>query len=433
LRTEKSRHINDVKGFVRKLLEWSKAFDDVVFLDSNQTKDKYSSFDFIMAVDAFTALKTNADLGLDALEDYQRTTRDWIFGHISYDIKNDIEDLNSKNDDGLDFPDLYFFQPKKIIFIKDNVLTSLYLKMVDDDIDKDLDEILNTASPPDGAPDDIQIQSKLSQLEYVNIVNQVLSHIHRGDIYEMNFCQEFYVKNHRIQPEQCFENLNQIARAPFTCFYKHEHLFAIGSSPERFLKKSGSKLISQPIKGTAKRHNDSEVDKNYKLKLQQDPKEVAENVMIVDLVRNDLSKIAKKNSVEVEELCRIYSFKQVHQMISTVSADMNSEAGLKDIIQATFPMGSMTGAPKVSAMQIIENLESTKRGLYSGCIGYITPEFDFDFNVVIRSILHNASRQYTSLMVGSAITHQSIPENEYAECLVKAKALMEVLKNEQVP
>jgi len=426
LRTTYSFSPQDIEVFKHKLFHWSAQFEDIVWLNSNA--DFNSKYDAILAVEAFTAIKTDYTQAIEALEDYQKQTQDWIFGYLGYDVKNGIENLKSENDDNLSFPDLYFFQPQKLFLIKGKNVECLYLNMVADELEHDLKTIENqNVLAVDDAFESIELQYKISKQTYLSKVNEVLKHIQRGDIYEMNFCQEFFAENHQLNPHQCFQDLNNISQPPFACFFKHEHLYALGASPERFLKKSRSKLISQPIKGTAKRHKDTEVDKNYKLKLQQDPKEIAENVMIVDLVRNDLSKIALKNSVEVEELCKIYSFKQVHQMISTISAELKAELGLKDILKATFPMGSMTGAPKISAMQIIEDLESTKRGLYSGCIGYITPEFDFDFNVVIRSILHNALKQYTSLMVGSAITHQSIPENEYEECLLKAKALMEVL------
>ncbi|MGX1024193.1 anthranilate synthase component I family protein [Psychroflexus sp. MBR-150] len=431
MRTSHKFSPRDIEAFKNQLFHWSAQFEDIVWLNSN--KDVIADYDAILAVEAFTAIKTDYTQALDALEEYQQQTQDWIFGYLSYDIKNGIEDLKSKNDDGLEFPDLYFFQPQKLFLIKDNCVECLYLNMLADEIEDDLKSIENQdVLSSNNAFQNTNLIPKISKTTYLSKVEEVLKHIQRGDIYEMNFCQEFFAENHQLNPQNCFQNLNDISQPPFACFFKHEHQFALGASPERFLKKSNQQLVSQPIKGTAKRHKDSEIDKNYKLKLQKDPKEIAENVMIVDLVRNDLSKIAKKNSVKVDDLCKIYSFKQVHQMISTISAELKPEIGLKDILKATFPMGSMTGAPKVSAMQIIENLESTKRGLYSGCIGYITPEFDFDFNVVIRSILHNSLKKYTSLMVGSAITHQSIPENEYEECLVKAKALMEVLKNGQV-
>lgn len=424
-----------IDSFKAQLFRWSAQFEDIVWLNSN--KDVNSDYDAILAVKAFTAIKTDYAEALQALEEYQHQTQDWIFGYLGYDIKNGIEDLTSQNDDHLEFPDLYFFQPQKLFLFRNRQVECLYLNVVADELHSDLEAIENFIDDQEISKplqnDSINLKSKISHSEYTAQVKEVLEHIQRGDIYEMNFCQEFFAENHHLNPHQCFQDLNDISQPPFACFFKHEHWYALGASPERFLKKSGSRLISQPIKGTAKRDNDTEVDKNYKLKLQKDPKEIAENVMIVDLVRNDLSKIAKKNSIKVEELCKIYSFKQVHQMISTISAELKPDMTLKDIFKATFPMGSMTGAPKVSAMQIIENLESTKRGLYSGCMGYISPEFDFDFNVVIRSILHNSQTKYTSLMVGSAITHQSIPENEYEECLVKAKALIEVMKRPASP
>ena len=196
-------------------------------------------------------------------------------------------------------------------------------------------------------------------------------------------------------------------------------------SPERFLKKVGSKLISEPIKGTAKRGLTKTEDEELIKSLVSDPKERAENVMIVDLVRNDLSKIATKNSVQVEELCQIYSFETVHQMISRISCDIKESASFTEIIKATFPMGSMTGVPKIRAMELIEEHESFKRGVYSGSIGYIKPNGDFDFNVVIRSLVYNRKNNYLSCSVGGAITIQSDPEKEYEECLIKVKRILD--------
>jgi para-aminobenzoate synthetase component 1 len=221
--------------------------------------------------------------------------------------------------------------------------------------------------------------------------------------------------------------LNTISRPPFATYFKNNHQYLLCASPERYLRKEGNKVISQPIKGTAKRHPDKVLDEQSKTELAQNPKERSENVMIVDLVRNDLSHTATKGSVIVEELCEIYSFDQVHQMISTIVSTVEDATSPIEILKTTFPMGSMTGAPKISAMKIIEDLEETKRGLYSGAVGYFTPKSDFDFNVVIRSILYNAQNEYLSFSVGSAITSQAVPEQEYEECLLKAKAMFEVL------
>jgi para-aminobenzoate synthetase component 1 len=245
----------------------------------------------------------------------------------------------------------------------------------------------------------------------------------------MNFCQEFFVENLEINPLETYSKLIEISPTPFSVFYKNENKYLISASPERFLKKIGTKIISQPIKGTIKRGENAEIDLQLRTQLECDEKERSENIMIVDLVRNDLSKTAKQASVKVEELCGIYSFKQVHQMISTISSEIDQETHFVDVIKSMFPMGSMTGAPKIEAMKLIEKFEKTKRGLYSGAVGYINPQGDFDFNVVIRSILYNLDKKYLSFSVGSAITAKSIAESEYDECLLKTEAIKKVLIN----
>jgi para-aminobenzoate synthetase component 1 len=201
----------------------------------------------------------------------------------------------------------------------------------------------------------------------------------------------------------------------------------LSASPERFIKKSLNKLYSQPIKGTVRRAQDDAEDEKLKSALLASEKERAENLMIVDLVRNDLAKSSETGSVEVTELFGRYSFKQVHQMISTVSSTIIDGLNPVTAIANAFPMGSMTGAPKVMAMQLIEQYENSKRGLYSGAIGYFAPNEDFDFNVVIRSIQYNEERQYVNFEVGSAITIDSHAEQEYEECLLKASAMLRAL------
>ena len=274
---------------------------------------------------------------------------------------------------------------------------------------------------------EIKIKLRIHKDEYFQKLNSILNHIHRGDIYEMNFCQEFYSENSSIDPVKVYQRLNDISKAPFASFLKLNEAFLLSASPERYLKKDGDRVLSQPIKGTEKRAEDSKEDKRLKKALKKNPKEIAENIMIVDLVRNDLSQSAMKGTVKVEELCKVHTFEQVHQLISTIVCQVKKDLHPVDIIKSTFPMGSMTGAPKISAMKIIENIEETKRGLYSGAVGYFTPNGDFDFNVIIRSILFNAASKYISYSVGGAITAKSIPEKEYEECLLKAKAMRQVL------
>ena len=413
-------------------MHWSQQFYEIIWLDSNEHHGKYSSFDSLLAVDALTSIKTDTSNAFEDLKTYQSETKDWIFGYLSYDLKNNIEDLSSENYDGVAFPELYFFQPKKIIRIQENTIEFNYLNMVDDEIEADYHEILafNVSENATTIENEkgIHIKMRIFKDEYFRQVNKMLNHIHRGDIYEANFCQEFFADNYKIDALKTYEKLNNISKAPFASFLKLDTHYLLSASPERYIKKIESKIISQPIKGTAKRSNNIEEDNALKTHLEQDEKERSENVMIVDLVRNDLSKSALKGTVHVEELCKIYTFDQVHQMISTVTAEVKQDKHPVDILKESFPMGSMTGAPKVSAMKIIEDLEAFKRGLYSGSVGYITPEGDFDFNVVIRSILYNADKSYISFSVGSAITAKATPEYEYQECLLKAKAMRQVLE-----
>ena len=434
-RTIRTFSVDNIIKFKTNLLFWAQQFETVTWLDSNNYNQQYSSFDCALAADEFTSIKTDYHNAFEKLREYQTITKDFIFGYISYDVKNDVERLSSKNFDGLDFADLYFFQPQKLVFIKGNTIEFHYLKMVDDEIEHDFEEIQKTnkgildCARTDIEENKIKIKLRIHKDEYHKKVNKVLDHIKRGNIYEANFCQEFYAENATINPLEVYNHLNEISEPPFATFLKIEHQYLLSATPERYIRKEGTKIISQPIKGTAKRLRSKIDDEKIASDLSRDIKERSENVMIVDLVRNDLSKTAKIGSVKVEELCKVYTFKQVHQMISTVVSEIDEKTHPIDVLQSTFPMGSMTGAPKVSAMKIIEDLEETKRGLYSGTVGYFTPTGDFDFNVVIRSILYNEEKKYVSYSVGGAITAKSIPEKEYEECLLKAKAMKYVLLN----
>tara|TARA_R110002050_G_scaffold122032_7_gene240577 strand:- start:3910 stop:5202 length:1293 start_codon:yes stop_codon:yes gene_type:complete len=429
LRTTQNYQPKNIENFKQNLLLWSQQFDDVVWLDSNNHKDEYSNYDAVLAVDAFTTIRTDFFDAFERLKEYQTSIKDWIFGYLTYDLKNTTERLKSENFDGLDFPDLYFFQPKKLFLFKDNQVEIKYLKMVDDEIDADLKSIANViSSAVEKLQNPIKIKLRIHKDEYFEKVTKMLNHIHRGDIYEANFCQEFYAEDSEINPIETFKKLNEISKPPFASFLKFEDKYMMSASPERYIKKNGTTVISQPIKGTAKRSKNKTEDLKLIENLLKDPKERSENIMIVDLVRNDLSHTATKGSVEVKELCKVYSFLQVHQMISTVQSKVAPETNAVDIIKSTFPMGSMTGVPKISAMNIIENLEETKRGLYSGSVGYFAPNGDFDFNVIIRSILYNETKKYISYSVGGAITAKSDPLKEYEECLIKAKAMREALE-----
>ena len=434
MRSSKKITLKNTALFKQQLLAWAQQFEHVTWLDSNNYPRRYSSFDTVLAVGAQRFLKCDYKNAFATLKQYKNNTNDYIFGYLSYDLKNDTENLTSKNLDGLQFADLYFFQPKKLFFIKDDVVEIQYLIAFESEIEQDLESIRHCKHKPfdcaqgDITKNDIKIHKRITKKQYLEQLNIILEHIHRGDIYEVNFCQEFYAENATIQPLEVYLHLNKISKPPFAGFLRINDHYVLSASPERFVKKEGTKIISQPIKGTAKRLANKKADKKLALTLSLDEKERSENIMIVDLVRNDLSKTAIKGSVAVEELCKVYSFEQVHQLISTVTSLIDKATDSVDVLKSLFPMGSMTGAPKLSAMNIIETTETTKRGLYSGAIGYFTPDDTFDFNVVIRSILYNKDNHYLSYSVGGAITAKSNPEKEYQECLLKAIAMKKALK-----
>jgi para-aminobenzoate synthetase component 1 len=352
---------------------------------------------------------------------------DWLFGHLSYDLKNEVEGLTSHHPDHIGFPDLCFFVPEIVLQLSNDALHIGSLQ-------NDHQEIYNhiCACQPVGAYTPkltTPIFNRIPRNEYLHIIQQLQQHILRGDCYEINFCQEWVAENIVIDPLQVYRSLSEASPNPFAAFYKVDDKHLLCASPERYLKKEGNKIFSQPIKGTSKRNlQDSREDVKNKEELYNSSKDRTENVMIVDLVRNDLSKICEEGSVKVDELFGIYSFPQVHQMISTVSGELRADLHFIEAIKASFPMGSMTGAPKKRVMELIEQYERTRRGIFSGAVGYVTPAGDFDFNVVIRSIMYNASRQYLSFQAGSAITYYSDAEQEYNECLLKASAIINVLQ-----
>ena len=427
-RIEQHFPVSDTEKFKSNALEWSQNYETVVWLDSNQHDQKYSEHSAIIALGQEKSIRCSYHDSFEKLKKFQSKIQDFCFGFLGYDLKNDIENLSSDNHDGLEFPDLFFFQPKKLIFISKEKAVFKYLNVDREELMKDFQSISNHSEVPVKiTKKKLPLNFRIQKEAYLNKVRSILNHIHRGDIYEANFCQEFYAENSVIDPLEVYKNLNQISKPPFATYLKFDNNFLLSASPERYLKKNGRQIISQPIKGTARRSSDKQKDLALKEALRNDPKERAENIMIVDLVRNDLSRIALKGSVQVEELCKVYSFKQVHQMISSIVSEIPENIHPVDIIKNSYPMGSMTGAPKVKAMKIIEDHEETKRSLYSGAVGYFTPEGNFDFNVIIRSILYNQKNKYVSCSVGSAITSLSVPEKEFEECLLKAKALREVL------
>jgi para-aminobenzoate synthetase component 1 len=416
--------IEDIDDFKIKALAYASQFEICCLLDSNQYQDPYSKFDLLFAIDYIDKIETKkVNNSFEQLEAFKLKHNGWLFGGLGYDLKNEIEDLKSTNKDYLNFPDLFFFAPKHLLILKGN-----QLKIISDDAENIWSEIEQTLVEESNLNATCNIKCRVSKADYIQTLNEIKTEISKGNIYETNFCMEFYAKNTVIVPHQIFHQLNKISPTPFANYFKWFDKYIISATPERFLSKRGNKLISQPIKGTAKRSDNQAEDAQIKRDLVNHPKERQENVMIVDMVRNDLTKSAKKGTVAVEELFGIYSFKQVHQMISTVVCELKDEVSNVDALRNTFPMGSMTGAPKIKAMQLMDHYENSQRGIYSGAVGYFSPDNDFDFNVIIRTILYNETEKYLSFHVGSAITYYADAENEYEECLLKVKAILEVLK-----
>jgi para-aminobenzoate synthetase component 1 len=402
------------------MLNWAQQFNIFCFLDNQQYTIQPHSYECLLAAGAQSSIESNNNL-LSALDEYMADKK-WLFGHLAYNLKNEIPTPNNKKEDTIGFPDFFFFEPLSIIIIEGN---ELIIEGADPDkiyyqlSERPLNEFFFQSS--------LTIQQRLTKEQYLKKIKALQHHIHRGDCYEINFCQEFFCENAMIDPANIYQNLIKLSPAPFSVLYRLNEKYLISASPERFLQKKGNKLLSQPMKGTAKRAlQDVTTDEKLKKELQKSPKEQAENVMIVDLVRNDLSKICMEGTVKVEELFGIYSYPQVHQMVSTVTGEMQENISFSQIIEATFPMGSMTGAPKKRVIELIDEYETSKRGIFSGSVGYLH-ENDFDFNVVIRSIMYNATNRYLSYLVGSGITFYSDPEKEWEECLLKGAVIKKVL------
>ncbi len=389
------------------------------FLNNNKNQS-------ILAFSASDVVECSDSNCLEKATDFlEKHAQDYRFGFLSYDLKNEIEKLSSCNKDRIQFPMIGFFVPRYVVEW-DEKGKLIYLKGEENKYSKDF--IANFISQKDIQPNNkVKLIPGLSKEEYISKIEKLQDEIQYGNIYEVTYCQEFYAEKSEIDPLPTYFALNRATKASFSCFLEWEGRYLLSASPERFLKREGNRLITQPIKGTAKRGANTVEDEKLKTELLASEKERAENVMIVDLVRNDLSRIAERNSVQVDELFGVYTFETVHQLISTVSATIDEKVTVLEILKSLFPMGSMTGAPKISAMNLIEKHETFKRGLYSGSVGYFKPNGDFDFNVVIRSILYNAKLQSISCPVGGAITLKSTPEDEYEECMIKVKALKEVL------
>lgn len=396
------------------------------FLDNHQYSMPYRQMECMLALGATQTIECPAGHALETFTRFRAARRDWLFGHLAYDLKAETEGLPSRLPDPLNFPDLFFFEPEVLVQLSETECRIGSFKVDHDEIYRQLcSPLLPSAFQP---PARLNIEQAQSREEYIDVIRRLQHHIQRGDCYEINYCTNFFARNASPDPAFLYRQLSEQSPNPFGAFYKLGERYLLCASPERFLKKQGRRILSQPIKGTWKRQlDDAGADALNRELLKASPKERSENVMVVDLVRNDLSRICSEGTVKVDELFGIYSFPQVHQMISTISGQLAADAGFAEIVRACFPMGSMTGAPKRRVVELIERYETTRRGIFSGALGYLDPDDDFDFNVVIRSILYDSRSRYLSFPVGSGITIYSRAEQEYEECLLKASAIRRIL------
>ncbi len=408
------------------MLNWCNRFNICAFLDNHQYNLQAHSYECLAGCGAYMQLTSGAGSAFEKLDAFMKEGGDdWYFGHFSYDLKAETEQVPSLHDDYTGFPDLCFFIPQVVLQLSS---AELRIGVRTGDPESIWNEIRTMEVTTAHLPSQLQLRERVTREAYLHTIEQVQQHIVRGDCYELNYCMEFYAEQAVLDPVSVYRQLVQVSPNPFSAFYKAGDSYLLCASPERFLCKRGSKLLSQPIKGTAARQPDDTVaDELFRQTLSASQKERSENVMVVDLVRNDLSRICTRGSVQVEELFGIYSFPQVHQMISTVSGEVQPGLSIAEMIKATFPMGSMTGAPKRRVLELTEVYEKSRRGIFSGAVGYVSPGGDFDFNVVIRSIMYNAAASYVSYMVGSGITWYANAAEEYEECLLKAKAIAKVL------
>jgi para-aminobenzoate synthetase component 1 len=419
---------SDLYKIKQQVLNWSARFNTCCFLDNQLYPSAENNYECLAAVGERARLKTEAGNAFEKLKAFSIEQEDWLFGHFAFDLKAETENSPSALPDFILFPDLFFFVPEIILLIFNQ---EIQIGLFGNQHAAVWNEIENGSfNPKKKEPAPIHIQSRISKEEYLRVIERLRQHILRGDCYEINFCQEFFVESADLDPLDLYQALNRKSPSPFSAFYSADKNYLLCASPERFLKRKGDMILSQPIKGTAARDLENvENDELLRASLASSEKDRAENVMVVDLVRNDLSKICETDTVRVSELFGIYSFPQVHQMISTIIGKPNSELYWTEMIAGTFPMGSMTGAPKKRVLELIEQYEQSKRGLFSGALGYVKPNQDFDFNVVIRSLLFNSVSRYLAYFAGSGITVSSDPEKEYEECLLKVAAFESILKN----
>ncbi len=412
--------IEQIDKIKNQLLNFSELFEICNLYDSNNLKAPlgYGRFEVLAAFGCIHKIKGD----FDEITSYIHNCRQWIFGYIGYESSKKFYTKEAMSD-----KEVYFYLPKITASLMHGESTLVFENNGISDVEfeqyiKDFEIAPNLL--------DIKKQTKFSfnhitsKADYLKNVENIKNNIIEGDYYELNYCQEFLHHGALKNPMTTYKAISQKSPTPFAAFIKNESYDILCTSLERFIFRNGEVLVTQPIKGTNKRIQGEENLRQLSA-LGTNEKEIAENVMIVDLVRNDMAKICETGTIKVEELCATYPFALVNQMISTVSGRMKKNINFSDILRALFPMGSMTGAPKLEVMKNILQFEDTERGIYSGCLGYIQPNGNFDFNVIIRTLIGDKKRKIVSFHTGGAITYDSNAESEYEECLLKARGLFE--------
>ncbi|MFN5642932.1 MAG: chorismate-binding protein [Sphingobacteriales bacterium] len=425
MRVFKTFPVSNREKLHQQMLNWANRFNICCFLANHNYSSVLNFQEILLGAGSIKKLPFSEDSDLETINSFIDSQKDWVFFHLSFESLSILKKEIPLASDKTGFLPLTFFVPQYVIKFRSDNIEIGSLEMDHEDV---FHQLIQESVTDSVNRKSVNTIPAISRETYLEKINGLLAHIQRGDCYEINFCQEFFSEHAVIDPLQTWRTLCTISPNPFSVFYKSESAYLLSASPERFLCKKGEKLISQPMKGTIRRDPENpQRDAALRHSLQHSQKDQMENVMVVDLVRNDLSRVCQEGTVKVSELFGIYAYPQVYQMISTIEGKVKKNISFMDIMDACFPMGSMTGAPKHRVLDLIRVFENGPRGLFSGSVGYITPEGDFDMNVVIRSILYNAATNYLSFMSGSGITALSNPENEYEECLLKGSAIRKVL------
>jgi len=395
------------------------------WLDSNgNTQDTYGKYEFIAGCADHLAFTKKND------KEFLSYYPGLLFGGLSYPALQQTEPIQEAlKPDRISFPPFFFFAPQ---FILRKSYGESFVIVEAEEPEAWIQKLESLHIPEDvflPFPCSEKPESGISVQAYKDKVLQIQSYITEGLVYEANLSRNLYVSAELKNPHCIFPLWVKNSPSPFSAYFKWEHLYVYSSSPERFMANRSGKLISQPIKGTARRMDDLVTDLKVQASLQASQKDRAENLMIVDLVRNDLNKSCIPGTVEVPELCGLHSFPWVHHLISTITGTLRNDLSPEEALLYAFPPGSMTGAPKVSAMKIINNLEPEGRGLFAGCIGYKEAKDSFDFNVIIRTLIYDAKQHLLAYHAGGAVTIDSDPAEEYDETVAKAAGLKRWLRS----